>query len=208
VRRLVLKMSMTLDGYVGGPNGEIDWIMRTLDPDATAWIEQTLWSAGAHLVGRRTYADMVGYWPTSTESLAAPMNTIPKIVFSRSGSLDLEPTTALRDATNAQRQSELPVVDPAPGWNDTRVMGADLPEEIAALKAEDGKALLAHGGASFAQALVRDGLIDEYRLVVHPVVLGSGLSLFEHAAAFDLSLIEATAFPSGIQGLVYRPMRS
>jgi dihydrofolate reductase len=80
MRRLVLKMSMTLDGYVGGPNGEVDWIMRTLDRQTTAWIEQTLWQAGAHLVGRRTYADMVGYWPTSTESLASPMNASPKIV--------------------------------------------------------------------------------------------------------------------------------
>lgn len=60
-----------LDGYVGGPSGEVDWIMRTLDSEATAWIERTLWEAGAHLVGRRTYADMVGYWPTSTEPLTA-----------------------------------------------------------------------------------------------------------------------------------------
>jgi dihydrofolate reductase len=107
---------MTLDGYVGGPTGEIDWIMRTLDPEATAWIEQTLWQAGAHLVGRRTYADMVGYWPTSTEPLAAPMNAIPKIVFSRSGSLALEPTTALRNATDAQHQAGLRTTLPAAGW--------------------------------------------------------------------------------------------
>ncbi len=103
MRRLVLKMSMTLDSYVGGPAGEIDWIMRTLDAESTSWIEETLWQAGAHLVGRRTYADMVSYWPISTEPLAAPMNAIPKVVFSRSGSLTNEPTKALRNATDAQR---------------------------------------------------------------------------------------------------------
>jgi dihydrofolate reductase len=116
------------------------------------------------------------------------MNSVPKIVFSRSGSLALEPTSA-----------------PAPGWDDTRVLGSDLAADIAALKAEPGKDLLAHGGASFAQALIRLGLIDEYRLAVHPVVLGSGLALFDGTAPFDLTLTDATRFPTGTQGLIYRP---
>jgi dihydrofolate reductase len=205
VRRLILKMSMTLDGYVGGPTGEIDWIMRTLDPDATAWIEQTLWQAGAHLVGRRTYADMIEYWPTSTEPLAAPMNAIPKIVFSRSGSLAREPTTALRNATDAQHQAGSRTTLPAGGWDDTRVLGTHLPDDIGSLKAKAGKDLVAHGGASFAQALVRLALIDEYRLLVHPVVLGSGLALFDSVKPSDLTLVDATTFPNGIQGLVYQP---
>lgn len=208
MRRLVLKMSVTLDGYVGGPGGEIDWIMRTLDSEATAWIEQILWQAGAHLAGRRTYADMAAYWPTSAEPLAAPMNAIPKIAFSRSGSLAFEPTTALRDATTAQKNAGLPVTAPAAGWDGTRVLGADIAAEIAALKTEPGKDLLAHGGASFAQSLVRLGLVDEYRLLVHPVVLGSGLALFDGASAFDLTLISATTFASGVQGLVYQPTQA
>lgn len=205
MRRLILKMSMSLDGYVCGPEGEVDWIMRTLDDEATAWIEQTLWEAGAHLIGRRTFSDMISYWPTSTEPLAAPMNEIPKIVFSRSGSLKHEPTTALRDATAAQAAAGLPVVAPAAGWDNPRILGADLATEIFALKAEPGKDLLTHGGASFAQSLIRLGLVDEYRLLVHPVVLGNGLALFKGSDPIDLDLIDATTFPSGIQGLVYRP---
>jgi dihydrofolate reductase len=205
MRRLVLKMSMSLDGYVAGPEGRIDWIMRTLDPEATAWIEQTLWQAGAHLVGRRTYADMLGYWPTSTEPPAAPMNTIPKIVFSRSGRLESEPTTALRNAIDAQQEAGLSVVPPAAGWDDTRVLGADLAAEVAALKAEPGKDLLAHGGASFARSLVALGLVDEYRLLVHPVVLGSGLALFSGVAGFDLTAVHTTTFAGGIVGIVGRP---
>jgi dihydrofolate reductase len=155
MRRLVLKMSMSLDGYVGGPDGEVDWIMRTLDAEATAWIEETLWQAGAHLVGRRTYADMVAYWPTSTEPLAPPMNAIPKIVFSRSGSLVSEPTTALRNATEAQREAGSPLSADAANWGDTQTLSGELGPGITALKAEPGKDLLAHGGASFAQSLVR-----------------------------------------------------
>lgn len=207
MRRLVLKMSMSLDGYVGGPDGEVDWIMRTLDAEATAWIEETLWQAGAHLVGRRTYADMVAYWPTSTEPLAPPMNAIPKIVFSRSGSLVSEPTTALRNATEAQREAGSPLSADAANWGDTQTLSGELGPGITALKAEPGKDLLAHGGASFAQSLVRLGLVDEYRLLLHPVVLGAGLALFEGAMPFDLNLVEEARFAGGVSALVYHPIR-
>jgi dihydrofolate reductase len=197
---------MTLDGYVGGPAGEIDWIMRTLDDESTSWIEATLWQAGAHLVGRRTYADMVGYWPTSTEPLAAPMNAIPKVVFSRSGSLAYEPTTALRNATDAQRDARLPLSEQPANWDDTRKLRGELGAEIAALKTERGRDLLAHGGASFAQSLVRLGLVDEYRLLVHPTVLGSGMALFDGATPFDLKLVNSTSFASGVHAVVYHPI--
>jgi dihydrofolate reductase len=188
MRRLVLKMSMTLDGYVAGPNGEMDWMLRTSDADGKAWVEQTLWQAGALLAGRGLYTSWVGYWPTSTDPIAAPMNAIPKIAFSRSGKLDLDPDAAA-----------------PPGWEDTRVLGTDLAADLAALKAEPGKDLIAQGGASFGQSLVRLGLVDEYRLVVHPVVLGSGLALFQDAKPFDLTLTDATAFPTGTQALTYQP---
>ena len=196
---------MTLDGYVGGPAGEIDWIFRTLDAGATSWIEETLWQAGAHLVGRRTYADMASYWPTSTEPLAAPMNAIPKIVFSSSDSPTYEPTTALQNATDTRREPGIPLSKGAVVWDDTRMLSGDLSTQIKGLKAQPGKDLLAHGGASFAQSLVRLGLVDEYRLLVHPVVLGAGLALFDGVSPFDLTLAGDTIFDSGIQALVYHP---
>jgi dihydrofolate reductase len=184
----VLKMSMTLDGYVAGPNGEMDWAQRTAHPEGKAWVGQTLREAGAHVVGRRLYTQFLSYWPTSTDPLADAMNSIPKIAFSRSGKLDPDPSA------------------PAPaGWDDTRVLGTNLAADIKALKAEPGRDLLAQGGVTFARSLVQLGLIDEYRLVVHPVVLGSGQALFEGVAPFDLDLIETVAFPSGTQALTYRP---
>jgi dihydrofolate reductase len=188
MRQLILKMSMTLDGYVAGPNGENDWVFRTGHPEAKAWVGETIAQAGAHLVGRRTYEDWLAYWPTSTDPLADSMNSIPKIVCSRSGKLDLGP------------DSPTP-----PGWQDTRVLGADLAADVKALKAEPGKDLLVQGGVSFARSLIGLGLIDEYRLVVHPVVLGSGLSLFEGTEPFDLELTDTVVFPSGTQALTYRP---
>ena len=184
MRRLVLKMSMTIDGYVAGPEGEMDWAQRTGHPEGKAWVGQTLEEAGAHVIGRRLYEQFVGYWPTSTDPLAAAMNETPKIVFSRSA------------------EPELPT---APGWEDTRVLGGDLAADIEALKAEDGKYLLAQGGVEFARSLVAAGLIDEFRLVVHPVVLGAGQSLFSGAEAFDLELVDSVVFPSGTQALTYRP---
>jgi dihydrofolate reductase len=184
MRKLVLKMSMTLDGYVGGPNGEMDWALRAAHPDGKAWVGETLREAGAHVLGRRQYSDFVGYWPTSPDPLAAAMNEIPKIVVSRSA------------------DPELPS---APGWEEPRVIGTDLAAEIAALKAEDGGDLLVQGGASAARALVQAGAVDEYRLVVCPVVLGAGLPLFDGAEPFDLELVDAVRFPTGTQALTYRP---
>jgi dihydrofolate reductase len=186
MRRLVLKMSMTLDGYVAGPEGEMDWATRTAHPDGKAWVKETLSEAGAHLVGRRIYAQWIDYWPTSTDPIAEAMNSIPKVVFTRSGELQPGPTSV-------------------PGWDDARVLGTDLAADIAALKAEPGKDLVAQGGVTFARSLVRLGLVDEYRLVVHPVVLGSGLALFEDAEPFDLELVDTVTFPSGTQAHTYRP---
>jgi dihydrofolate reductase len=187
MRRRVLKMSMTLDGYVAGPEGEMDWAARTSHPDGKAWVGRTLEEAGAHVIGRRLYTDFVSYWPTSTDPLAEAMNSIPKIVFSRSPEPDL-PT--------------------ASEWEDPRVLGTDLAGDIEALKAEPGRDLLAQGGVSFARSLVQEGLVDEYRIVVHPVVLGAGLPLFDGAEPFDLDLVDAVRFPSGAQALTYIPARN
>jgi dihydrofolate reductase len=162
----------------------MDWATRTGHPDGKAWVGQTLEEAGAHVIGRRLYTSFVGYWPTSTDILAPLMNEIPKIVISRSP------------------DPELPS---APGWEDPRVLGADLAADIESLKAESGKDLLAQGGVAFARSLVQHELIDEYRLVVHPVVLGSGQALFQGAEAFDLDLTHAVTFPSGTQALTYVP---
>jgi dihydrofolate reductase len=184
MRPLVLKMSMTLDGYVAGPEGEMDWAVRTAHPEGKAWIEKGNREAGALLAGRGLYESWVSYWPTSEDPVATSMNEIPKIAFSRSADLELPS---------------------APGWEDTRVLGTDLVADLEGLKAEEGKELLAHGGVDFGRALVRSGQVDEYRLVVTPVILGSGQALFEGADGFDLELVDAIRFPSGTQALTYRP---
>ncbi len=88
MRKLVLKMSISIDGFVASLNGDIDWFARSMDQSALDWIEKTLWQAGVHVMGSRTYYDMAAYWPNSDNQLAAPMNELPKVIFSRKGSVE------------------------------------------------------------------------------------------------------------------------
>lgn len=206
MRKLILKMSMSLDGFVAGPNGELDWLFRTSDAESRAWTVAAIEGAGIHAMGRKTYRDMAAYWPTSTEVFAQPMNEVPKIVFARSGLGDAGATTRAIEDARAQgtpRTTASPEV--LRSWTHPRVATGPLAEEIARLKAEPGRDILAHGGAAFAQSLVELDLIDEYRLVVHPVVLGRGLPLFAKAARpLELELVELVRFPKGVAAHVYR----
>jgi dihydrofolate reductase len=209
MRKLILKMSVSVDGFVAGPNGEIDWLFKTpSDPSAEQWLVDTLWNAGAHLMGRRTFNDMKAYWPTSASPLAAPMNDIPKIVFSRTEGRHEESTTrALNDATWSDKQSgpALSTLNPrVDSWQQARIITSPLKEKIMQLKAQNGDPLLAHGGATFAQSLIATGLIDEYRLVVHPVALGKGLPIFSSLEQpQQLTLNTISVFKNGIIAQTY-----
>jgi dihydrofolate reductase len=209
-RQLVLKMSVSLDGFVSGPNGEIDWVFRTSGDDSREWVVDTLRDADAHLMGSRSYYDMAAFWPFSDLPFAAPMNDIPKIMFSSKGKdgarLD-RVTRALADAReNAGQPDAGPSVAVLQSWAEPTVASGDLVEEILRLKAQQGNFILAHGGARFAQSLAASGLVDEYRLAIHPVVLGQGLPLFSGVRSpVDLQLVSATNFSSGAMGAIYRP---
>jgi dihydrofolate reductase len=182
MRKLALMMGISLDGLVARPGkfGAGGWGTPPEDPALTArklgWIRE----AGLHLMGRATYEEMAGFWPTADHEYAAPMNDIPKVVFSRT-------------LTKAD-------------WPRSTIASGDLADEISALKREPGKDMIAWGGAAFAQSLTRLGLVDEYRLVVQPVALGDGLPLFAGLTApFVLDLVEAKAYGDGAVLHVYRP---
>jgi dihydrofolate reductase len=207
-RKLVLKMSVSLDGLVAGPNGEMDWVFRSSSADSRERVIHTLREAGAHLMGSRSYYDMVAFWPFSDMPFAAPMNEIPKIVFSRTG-IDVDRVTrALADAKarHADQHRVMPSEAVLQSWAEPIVARGDLAEEVLRLKEQPGNFILAHGGARFARSLIATGLIDEYRLAIHPVVLGQGQPLFtELHDPFDLRLVSATSYSSGIVGVVYQP---
>ncbi|QXJ23222.1 dihydrofolate reductase family protein [Actinomadura graeca] len=173
---LVLKMSVSLDGYVAPPDGSGDWIAAGGSEDALSWNVETVGNAGAHLMGAATYAAMAAHWPGDSGPFAKPMNEIPKVVFSDS-------------LTSAD-------------WGETTIAVGDLTKNITRLKEErfDGY-LLAHGGVRFARSLVATGLIDEYRLLVHPVVLGAGERIFR--APLAIEPVSTTVFSGGAVAHVF-----
>jgi dihydrofolate reductase len=167
---LVLKMSVSLDGYIAPPDGSTDWIAAGGSEDGLRWTVETVANAGAHLIGAATYAGWAGYWPGASGPFAKPMNEIPKVVFSNS-------------LTSAD-------------WGETTIAAGDLTAAVTRLKRErpDGY-LLAHGGVRFARSLVETGLIDEYRLRSHPVVLGAGERLF--LAPLTIEPVTTSVFSGG-----------
>jgi dihydrofolate reductase len=173
---LVLKMSVSLDGYVASADGSSDWVAAGRSPDGAEWVLDTVSNAGTHLIGAATYAMWAGFWPGAAGPFAQPMNEIPKVVFSDS-------------LASAE-------------WGPATIARGDMAAAVTRLKQErpDGY-LLAQGGVRFARSLVETGLIDEYRLVVHPVILGAGERLFTMPLAIEP--VSTTAFSRGAVAHVF-----
>jgi dihydrofolate reductase len=201
MRKLILKMSMTVDGFVALPNGEQPWIYKTgiEDKESAQWTLDTIRAAGSHVMGSKTFRDMASYWPYSTEAFAEPMNSVPKVVFSHH---PIPGDVTKRSEKSGKAQ---PTEATLASWRGPRVASGALADEIAKLKSESGGPLVAYGGASFAQSLVREHLPDEIHLLVHPVAIGRGLPVFSSLAEpMWLELVEAKRFPLGGVGHVYR----
>ncbi len=173
---LILKMSVSLDSYVAPRDGSPDWEAAGRSPDGASWVLETVSNTSMHLMGAATYTRWADFWPNAPGPFAKPMNDIPKTVFSNS----------LKSAD----------------WAETTIVSGDLTQAVTRLKQEgSGGYLLAQGGARFARSLVNSGLIDEYRLVIHPVVLGSGERLF--TASLAIEPISTTAFSGGAVAHVF-----
>jgi dihydrofolate reductase len=169
---------MSLDGYSCDPGtGLFELLQEIEDPEQEEYFVARLRQAGTHIMGRVTYEGMSGFWPRSDDAVAAPMNEIPKVVFS----------STLRSAD----------------WPVTRIAAGDTEAEIARLKAEPGGEILAHGGTAFARSLIQLGLVDEYRFWLVPAAAGKGVALFTDFTR--LRLRSSTAFPSGVLELAYAP---
>jgi dihydrofolate reductase len=183
MRRLILQTGMSIDGYVAALDHSHPWNSGADDGNdegVKRWILDSVSGAGAHLMGRVTYEEMSSVWPTSSSDYARPMNEIPKVVFSKT----------------LQRAD----------WPETRIASGDLADEVAQLKSQPGNDLIAYGGAQLDQALTREGLVDEYRLMIQPAALGAGLPLFKDLPTpLQLDLVEATTYPSGLAIHIYRP---
>ena len=194
MRKLMMKMSISVDGYVCGPNGENDWVFKSSDEASRAWLVEQNWQAGLIIMGRKSFEVMAPYWPTAKGPLAAPMNEIPKALFTKTGFKGIDPVhTTTTEHSRA-----------AASWAEARVFDGDLAEGIRKLKSEPGKPISAIGGAGFMRSLIATGLIDEYHLVTRPVVLGEGMAIFNGVARpLDLKLVDVKAFPGEVVAHTY-----
>ncbi|WP_420128048.1 dihydrofolate reductase family protein [Longimicrobium sp.] len=183
MRKVVLCDMISLDGCYEGP-GEgwqaLDW--HRADDAWEAYGIELLRAADALLLGRRTYEGFAEFWSAQTGELARLLNDIPKVVFS----------------TTLERAE----------WNNSRLVRQNAAEEVARMKAEDGKNLLIFGSADFAATLTRERLIDEYLLGINPVFLGVGRPFFAPGEArLDLELLGTRTFASGIVVLSCAPRK-
>jgi dihydrofolate reductase len=181
LRQVVLQFWVSVDGYSCDEGTELFRLMEGIsDDEQEAHFANRMRRAGTHIMGRGTYLGMAEAWPKSDHPVAAPMNDIPKVVFSRT----------------------LQAAD----WPESRIASGDTAQEIARLKEEPGGEIVAHGGVRFVQSLIRLGLVDEYRLTVLPFAVGGGTPLFTGLTCpLALRLVASRAFPSGMLELVYRP---
>jgi len=183
MKKIILMMSVSLDGFFEGPNRELDWQMA--DDELHVHFNEQLSGMSAFLDGRVTYELMAGYWPTADQDPSSPApvrefariwRDLPKIVFSR--------TLERAD------------------WN-TTIVREVVPEEIVKLKAQPGGDMVI-GGANLAATFMRHDLIDEYRIYVHPVVIGQGRTLFAPSSTrINLRLAETRTFGNGVVLLRY-----
>ena len=188
MRRLIVFNSITLDGYFTSRAGEIGWAHRdTQDAEFNAFVAENAKGGGQLLFGRKTYEEMASYWPTAqakrdNPEVAEGMNRLPKVVFSRT----------LRSAD----------------WSNTTLMKGDLAESVRQLKGEPGPEMVIMGSGSIVAQLAKAGLIDEYQMVLTPVAIGGGRTMFEGLGEeLPLRLTRSRVFPHGKAWLCYEPKR-
>ncbi|HET7002678.1 MAG TPA: dihydrofolate reductase family protein [Puia sp.] len=178
-RKLILSMQITLDGYVSDLNDKADWLI--ISDDGWADLFKDLNDADTYLLGRKMYPGYSEYW----QSVLRNLNSDPN---------------ELKFAKLADKTQHIVFTksDFKPDWKNTRV-AYDLPAEVSRLKKENGKNIIAWGGANFASSLIKLDLVDEYRFALNPTILASGKSLFNNLdQRKKLTLIDSKSLKSGL----------
>ncbi len=178
---------MSIDGYVSGVNGEIDWITNKLDSELKKYIYNLTRPVDYIIMGKNYALASIAKWEErlsvqdSADSYTKRMVETQKLVFSRS-------------LTHINGKN-------------TRLTSGDLNEEVNRLKKMKGRDIIAYGGVSFLSSLIRMGLVDEFNLFVNPVILGQGRSIFANMSRLKLELVYSTHFDCGITALCYVPVK-
>ncbi|MGA7899887.1 MAG: dihydrofolate reductase family protein [Nitrososphaeraceae archaeon] len=183
MRKLKLQVEMSIDGCITGPNNEMDWLIS--DDNVMQYIHDIAESVDTIIIGRKMVDEFIPYWTEvankpndSWNAFAKKMIEIPKIVF-----------------TKTLTKSN---------WINTEIAKGDLKDEITKLKSQEGKDLLVYGGASFDSSLIKEKLIDEFYLLVNPLIMGNGKTIFKDLKEIQkLTLIESKVFDCGLVLLHY-----
>jgi dihydrofolate reductase len=186
MRKLIVFNHVTLDGYFVGANGDFSWARQgNDDPEYSAFVAENAQGGGELLFGRKTYELMASYWPTAVADqhspvVAAKMNAASKVVFSKT-------------------------LDQA-SWSNTKLVKGDLATEVRKMKAESGEGMAILGSGTIVSQLAQARLIDEFQMVLDPVVLGKGRSMFEGVQeTLNLKLTKTRTFRNGKVYLCFEP---
>lgn len=187
MRKIILNLTLTLDGFIEGPNGEIDWIVTDESTDFGDILHEILSDKDIIFYGRKSYELWGNYWPAEGASQKlknayAEMHNKTKYVFSK---------TKTSDGTNAI------------------FINSNIKERVMEIKCQPGKNIWLYGGASLITSFLNLDLVDEYQLAIQPVILGKGKPLFQNIEQrHKLKLIEAKDYPSGVTVLTYQTDRT
>jgi dihydrofolate reductase len=186
MRKVKLSMQMTINGYVAGPNGENDWMTWNPDDEFLEFLNSHFDSSDTMLLGRKLADGFITFWEKTAVSnpehpFAKKIVDIPKVVF----------TKTLDESI----------------WNNTTLAKGNLADEIADLKKQNGKDITVVGGANFASSLIKEGLIDEYHLIVNPTAIASGMTIFNLLDGVrKFTPTQAKLYPGGKTVLSYKPV--
>ena len=178
MRKLVVTEFISLDGVMEEPG----WTFKYWNDEIAKFKGEESSASDALLLGRVTYQGFAAAWPESKDEGANYFNSVRKYVVSKTLEEPLE-------------------------WNNSALIKNNIVEEITNLKQQNGKDITVHGSATLVQTLMQHDLVDSYRLLVYPVVLGKGKRLFEEGIPATLKLLESHSFSSGVVALVYEPER-
>lgn len=189
MRKLKLQVQMTVDGYIAGSNGEMDWTTSSWTQDINEYVQAITNPVDTIVLGRKLAQGFIPYWATVAANPDDPevasgkqFTDIPKVVF-----------------TQTLDKSK---------WDNTVLAKGDLVEEITKLKKQDGKDIIAYGGATFVSALIKHGLIDEFHLFINPTAIGNGMTIFrELDRPQNLTFVKSKSFDCGIVVLNYELKR-
>ncbi len=189
MRKLILSTNITLDGFMAGPDGGLDWHFQHWNDEMGAYSMEQINAVDTILVGRATYEGMANHWPAVAVNLASEpceikfankMNSLPKIVFSTTLS--------------------------AVQWNNSKLVKTNMVEEVVKLKQQPGRDMIMWGGVGIVATFMQLRLIDEYRIFIAPVVIGSGMRFGkDHDRNLDLKLLSTKIFSNGVVLLCYEP---